>query len=98
MDTKESPEFIQEADKKNEVEIVNGIDVKRLESLLERIESLEEEIAGLKGDVKEIFDEAKYAGFEVKAMKQILKLRKKDKNERDEEAFIVQAYCDVLGM
>lgn len=98
MDTKESPEFIQEADKKNEVEIVNGIDVKRLESLLERIENLEDEIAGLKGDVKEIFDEAKCAGFEVKAMKQILKLRKKDKNERDEEAFIVQAYCDALGM
>lgn len=98
MDTKESPEFIQEADKKNGVEIVNGIDVKLLETFLERIERLEEEIAEIKGNVKDVFDEAKSAGFEVKAMKQILKLRKKDKSERDEEAFIVQAYCDALGM
>ena len=98
MDTKQSPEFIQEADKKNDVEIVNGIDVKRLDSLLSRIENLEEEIAGLKGDIKEIFEEAKCAGFEVKAMKQVLKLRKKDKDERDEEAFVVNAYCEALGM
>lgn len=98
MDTNESPEFIRKADEQNEVEIVNGVDVKRLTSLIERIENVEAEISSLKNDVKEIFDEAKSAGFEIKAMKQILKLRKKDKNERDEEAFFVQAYCEALGM
>ena len=98
MDTNESPEFIRKADEQNEVEIVNGVDVKRLTSLIERIENVEAEIASLKEDVKEIFEEAKSAGFEVKAMKQILKLRKKDKNERDEEAFFVQTYCEALGM
>ena len=98
MDTNESPEFIREADEQNEVEMVNGVDVKRLTSLIERIENVEAEIASLKNDVKEIFDEAKSAGFEIKAMKQILKLRKKDKNERDEEAFFVQTYCEALGM
>ena len=98
MDTNESPEFIRKADEQNEVEIVNGVDVKRLTSLIERIENVEAEIASLKNDVKEIFDEAKSAGFEIKAMKQILTLRKKDKNERDEEAFFVQTYCEALGM
>ena len=98
MDTNELPEFIRKADEQNEVEIVNGVDVKRLTSLIERIENVEAEIASLKNDVKEIFDEAKSAGFEIKAMKQILKLRKKDKNERDEEAFFVQTYCEALGM
>lgn len=98
MDTNESPEFIRKADEQNEVEIVNGVDVKRLTSLIERVEHVETEIAYLKNDVKEIFDEAKSAGFEIKAMKQILKLRKKDKNERDEEAFVVQTYCEALGM
>lgn len=98
MDTNESPEFIRKADEQNEVEIVNGVDVKRLTSLIERIENVEAEISSLKNDVKEIFDEAKSAGFEIKAMKQILKLRKKDKNERDEEAFFVQTYCEALGM
>ena len=98
MDTNESPEFIRKADEQNEVEIVNGVDVKRLTSLIERIENVEAEISALKNDVKEIFDEAKSAGFEIKAMKQILKLRKKDKNERDEEAFFVQTYCEALGM
>ena len=98
MDTNESSEFIRKADEQNEVEIVNGVDVKRLTSLIERIENVEAEISSLKNDVKEIFDEAKSAGFEIKAMKQILKLRKKDKNERDEEAFFVQTYCEALGM
>ena len=98
MDTNESPEFIRKADEQNGVEIVNGVDVKRLTRLIERIENVEAEISSLKNDVKEIFDEAKSAGFEIKAMKQILKLRKKDKNERDEEAFFVQTYCEALGM
>lgn len=81
-----------------EVKDVNGVDAARLLSLLERIERLDEEIKGLKNDQKEIFDEAKSANFDVKAMKEMLKLRKKDDHERQEEEFILDTYKQALGM
>lgn len=81
-----------------EVKDVNGVDAARLLSLLERIERLDEEIKALKNDQKEIFDEAKSANFDVKAMKEMLKLRKKDDHERQEEEFILDTYKQALGM
>lgn len=81
-----------------EVKDVNGVDAARLLSLLERIEHLEEEIRSLKNDQKEIFDEAKSANFDIKAMREMLKLRKKDKQTREEEEFVVEVYKRALGM
>lgn len=81
-----------------EVKDVNGVDAARLLSLLERIEQLDEEIKALKYDQKEIFDEAKSANFDIKAMKEMLKLRKKDDHERQEEEFILDTYKQALGM
>lgn len=81
-----------------EVKDVNGVDAARLLSLLERIERLDEEIKALKNDQKEIFDEAKSANFDIKAMKEMLKLRKKDDHERQEEEFILDTYKQALGM
>lgn len=77
---------------------VNGIDSVRLLSLIERIEHLEEEKKSLQTDIKEIFEEAKSSNFDVKAMKEILKMRKKDKDTRLEEEFIVDTYKQALGL
>lgn len=89
MDTKEAPDFIKEADEKNGVNVVNGVDV-------ERVERLEEEKKALQNDIKEIFEEAKAARFDVKAIKAILKMRQKDDAERQEEEFVVETYRRAL--
>lgn len=77
---------------------VNGIDSERLLSLVERIERLEEEKKALQNDIKDIFIEAKGANFDVKAIKQLLKIRKKDDLVRQEEEFILDQYKIALGL
>ena len=70
----------------------------QLKSFIERIERLEEEKAALAGDIKEVFLEAKGHGFDTKAMRKILSLRKKDHAERQEEEAILELYMQALGM
>ena len=70
----------------------------QLKSFIERIERLEEEKAALAGDIKEIFQEAKGTGFDTKAIRKILSLRKKDHAERQEEEAILELYMQALGM
>ena len=70
----------------------------QLKSFIERIERLEEEKAALAGDIKEIFLEAKGNGFDTKAMRKILSLRRKDHAERMEEEAILELYMQALGM
>ena len=70
----------------------------QLKSFIERIERLEEEKAALAGDIKEVFLEAKGNGFDTKAMRKILSLRKKDHAERQEEEAILELYRQALGM
>lgn len=98
MDTKNAPDFIQESDKKNNVNVVNGIDGYRLLSYIERIERIEEEKKALQNDIKEIYDEAKSSNFDVKAIRQLLKIRKKDDQERQEEEFILDEYRKAIGI
>lgn len=98
MDTKDAPDFIQESDKQNNVNVVNGIDGNRLLSYIERIERIEEEKKALQNDIKEIFEEAKSENFDVKAIKTLLKIRKKDDAERQEEEFILDEYRKALGI
>ena len=70
----------------------------QLKSFIERIERLEEEKAGIAGDIKEIYAEAKGNGFDTKAMRRIISLRKKDHAERQEEEAILELYLQALGM
>jgi uncharacterized protein (UPF0335 family) len=77
---------------------VGGVAVERLRSFIERIERLEEEKRALSGDIKEVYAEAKGTGFEPKIMRQIVKIRKMDKDEVDEEESLLDLYKRALGM
>lgn len=70
----------------------------QLKSFLERIERLEEEKAGLASDIRDIFAEAKGTGFDTKAIRKLIALRKKDHAERQEEQAILELYAAAIGM
>lgn len=71
--------------------------VGQLRSLIQRIERLEEEKAALAADIKEVFAEAKGQGFDVKTLRQVLKIRKMDKADRQEQEALLELYLDALG-
>lgn len=77
---------------------VGGISADRLRSLIERIERLEEEQKALASDIRDIFAEAKGAGFDVKIMKEIIKLRKMNVADRDEKEFLLETYRKALDI
>ncbi|MEI6729687.1 MAG: DUF2312 domain-containing protein [Pseudomonadota bacterium] len=77
---------------------VGGIAVDQLRSIIERVEKLEEEKANISSDIKDVFAEAKGNGFDVKILRQIIRLRKKDAAEREEEESILDTYKRALGM
>ena len=77
---------------------VGGLAVDRLRSLIERIERLEEEKTALGSDIKDIFAEAKSAGFDTKIMKTIIKLRKMNAADRDEQEFLLETYRKALDV
>ena len=81
-----------------EIKDVCGIDSARLLSYVERVERLEEEKAALQTDIKEIYAEAKSSNFDVKAIKELVKIRKKDEKERQAEEYIVDQYRKALGI
>jgi uncharacterized protein (UPF0335 family) len=70
----------------------------RLKSFIERIERLEEEKAGIAADIKEVFAEAKGTGFDVKIMRQIVRLRKMETADRQEQEELLELYKRALGM
>jgi uncharacterized protein (UPF0335 family) len=77
---------------------VGGIAGDRLRSFIERIERLEDERRALGEDIREVYSEAKGAGFDVKVMRQIVRIRKLDENERDEQEVLLDTYMAALGM
>lgn len=77
---------------------VGGLAVDRLRSLIERIERLEEEKTAIGSDVRDIFAEAKSAGFDVKIMRTIIKLRKMNAADRDEQEFLLETYRKALDV
>jgi uncharacterized protein (UPF0335 family) len=77
---------------------VGGISGEHLKSYIERIERLEEEKAALAADIKDVFAEAKGNGFDIKIMRQILKLRKMNKADLDEQESLLDLYKRALGM
>lgn len=77
---------------------VGGIAGDRLRSIVERIERLEEERKGLGDNIKDIFAEAKSAGFDVKVVRQIISIRKKEPAEVEEQETLLDLYRRALGM
>ena len=77
---------------------VGGVAGKRLLSFFDRIERLEEEKAALAEDIKDVYAEAKAAGFEVKIMRRIMKLRKMEVEKRREEDELLTLYMSAIGM
>lgn len=77
---------------------VGGIAGDRLRSIVERIERLEEEKAALAEDIREVYAEAKGNGYDVKILRQIVRLRKMDSGDRQEQEAILETYKAALGM
>jgi len=69
-----------------------------LKSFIERVERLEEEKAALTADIREVYAEAKAQGFDAKIMRQVVRLRKMDKIEREEQETLLDLYLDAVGM
>lgn len=79
-------------------ETAQAVAAGQLRAFIERIERLEEEKQTIADDIKEVFAEAKGSGFDTKAMRAIIRLRKKDRAEREEEEAILDMYLNALGM
>lgn len=69
-----------------------------LKAIVERIERLVEEKDALSGDIRDVYAEAKGQGFDVKTLRQVIRLRKKDTAERQEEESLLDLYLNALGM
>lgn len=75
-----------------------GVAQDQLRSVVERIERLEEEKAAIANDIKEVYAEAKGNGFDTKTLRQVIRMRKQDKAERQEQEAILELYMSALGM
>lgn len=81
-----------------EMVLDGGIKSGDLRGYIQRIENLDTEIEGLREDIKAIKSDAKAKGFNVKIINQILKIRKRDANELEEEEILLDLYKRALGM
>jgi uncharacterized protein (UPF0335 family) len=70
----------------------------QLKAIIERIERLEEEKKAIADDIKDVYAEAKGNGFDVKALRVIIRLRKQDQDERREHETVLETYMHALGM
>ncbi|MFT4091877.1 MAG: DUF2312 domain-containing protein [Asticcacaulis sp.] len=69
----------------------------RLRTIIERIERLEEDKAAIMADLKEVYDEAKGEGFDTKVLRQIVRLRKQDRVQREEAEALLNLYLSAIG-
>jgi uncharacterized protein (UPF0335 family) len=69
-----------------------------LKAFVERVERLEEEKKALSDDIRDVYSEAKANGFDVKALRTVVRLRKQDADERKEQEAILETYLQALGM
>jgi uncharacterized protein (UPF0335 family) len=75
-----------------------GIAAERLRSIVDRIERLEEERKALGGDIRDIYAEAKSAGFDVKVLRQLIRLRRQEPADVQEQETLLDVYRRALGM
>jgi uncharacterized protein (UPF0335 family) len=70
----------------------------QIKAIIERVERLEEEKKGISDDIRDVYAEAKGNGFDVKALRTIVSMRKLDANERAEQETILETYLQAMGM
>ena len=76
----------------------NSVAADELRLLIERVERLDEEKKGIADDIKDVFAEGKSRGYDVKAMKRILAIRKMKREDYEEQEAMVALYCEALGL
>lgn len=76
----------------------DNVSANELRQYIERIERLEEELDGIKGDRKDVYAEAKAVGFDTKAMRKIVRIRKLDPTQRQMEEAVEETYRAALGL
>ncbi len=76
----------------------SGVAAEELKQFVERVERLEDEKKALVDDIKDVFAEMKGRGFDTKAVRQLLRIRKQDRAERQEEEAILELYMNAIGM
>jgi uncharacterized protein (UPF0335 family) len=79
-------------------DMTQGIAAEQLQSIIRRIENLEESKAEIVADIRDVYTEAKLNGFDPKIIRQIVRLRKLDKAEREEQEALLDLYTHALGM
>ena len=77
---------------------IGGVAGDRLRAFVERIERLEEEKRTLGADIKEVYAEAKGSGFDIRILRQLIRLRRMDKDDLDEQETLLELYKRALGM
>lgn len=77
---------------------IEGVAAAELRQFIERIERLEEEKSTLQDDIKEVYAEIKGRGYDAKVVREVVRLRKQDANERKEHEAILELYLSTLGM
>lgn len=78
--------------------VSDSVDSSHLRAFVERLEKLEEEKRAISDDIKEVYAEAKGTGFDVKALRKIIAMRRQDKDKRREEEAMLELYLSALGM
>ena len=78
--------------------VSGGVAAGQIKSIVERVERLEEEKGAIAGDIKEVFSEAKSNGYDTKILKMIVRMRKQDTADRQEQEAILDLYLHALGM
>jgi uncharacterized protein (UPF0335 family) len=78
-------------------DVITGAAQGRLRTIIERIERLEQDKAAIAEDLKEVYAEAKGEGFDVKILRKVVSLRKKDKVKLDEETALIELYLEAIG-
>lgn len=76
----------------------NSVAADQLKSYIERVERLEEEKANTASDIKDVYAEAKGNGFDTKAIRKLIQIRKQDQAERQEQQAVLETYAQALGM
>lgn len=78
--------------------MTDNVSADQLRLFIERIENIEEQMTGIKDDRKDVYSELKGEGYDVKTVRQIIRLRKIDKDARAEAEALMETYCSALGL